>query len=210
MGRGKILKILSVGKLKVNIQQKDGSGQVIILNEVHFVPDLYCNLFSITTDLEENFVLSGGRNECLTLRKDHTIIRFDRNIRSGGGRLLGVRMTPTKLPMTKPMKISCDKAHRILNHSGERETRATAAKLGWSITNHMTECVHCAEAKAKIQDIAKTTDSPATCKGDVIYLDICYIKHDRICCKRFCLRFMDLFTKMMLIFFLKKKSDTSE
>ena len=156
VGSGKILKILSVGKLKVNVQQKDGTSQVIILNDVNFVPDLYCNLFSITTALDENFVLSGGRNECLTLRKDHTIIRFDRNIQSGGGRLLGVRLIPTKLPVTKPLRISCDKAHRILNHAGEKATRATAVKLGWSIGNKMTECVHCAEAKARMQDIAKT------------------------------------------------------
>ena len=59
VGRGKILKIVKVRKFKDKIKQKDSSLKVIVLNEVHFVPDMYCDLFSITAAMDEGFRLSG-------------------------------------------------------------------------------------------------------------------------------------------------------
>ena len=52
---GKILKIVKIGKFRGEVTQKDGSTRILILNNVHFVPDLYCNLFSITSAMVEGF-----------------------------------------------------------------------------------------------------------------------------------------------------------
>ena len=78
MGSGKILNIESIGKLLVKVKQKDGSEYLLVLKNVHYVPNLYCNIFSITLALEEGFELSGGKKEPLTLRKDHVNIKFYR------------------------------------------------------------------------------------------------------------------------------------
>ena len=75
--------------------QNDGSEQQLILKDLNLVPDLYCNLFIITRVLDEVFALSGGRNETLTLRKDHVKEKFDHHIKSGAGKLIGVKLVPT-------------------------------------------------------------------------------------------------------------------
>ena len=53
VGSGKLLKILKVGKFRGEIQQKNGLKMVIMFKNVHFVPDMYCNLFSITAAMDK-------------------------------------------------------------------------------------------------------------------------------------------------------------
>ena len=62
VGSGKIIKIVKVGKFKGEIVQKDGSTKVIVLNKVHFVLDMYCNLFSITAAMDEGFSVTGRKD----------------------------------------------------------------------------------------------------------------------------------------------------
>ena len=82
VGSGKILKIEKVGKLRAKVFSKQGADQIIVLKDVHYVPELYCNLFSITKALDEGFALSGGQNQPLTLRKNNVTIKFDCEIKS--------------------------------------------------------------------------------------------------------------------------------
>ena len=70
--------------------QKDGSSKVVVLNKVHFVPNMYCNLFSITAAMDEGFSLSRRKDSFLTLRKSGMIIKFDQIIKSGAGKLVGI------------------------------------------------------------------------------------------------------------------------
>ena len=92
---GKILKNVKVGKFKGKIVQKDGSTKVIVLNKVHFVPDMYCNLFSITAEMDKGFSVTGRKDNFLTIRKKDMVFKFDQIIKSGAGKLLGIHMTPT-------------------------------------------------------------------------------------------------------------------
>ena len=41
--------------------QKDGSIKVIVLNKVHFVPYMYCDLFSITAEMDKGFSVTGKK-----------------------------------------------------------------------------------------------------------------------------------------------------
>ena len=84
------------------MKQKDGSTKILILDNVHFVPDLYCNLFSITSAMDDGYGLSGRKDEFLTLRKNDMVIKFDQVIKSGTGKLVGVKIHPkNKHPPTK-------------------------------------------------------------------------------------------------------------
>ena len=61
-----------------------------------------------------------------------------------------------------------------------------------------------------MKDISQTTSSPATKKGEIIAIDISYVKKMSIGGCKFWLRAEDLFTKFKWSYFLKKKSKTSE
>ena len=83
VGSGKVLKIIKIGKFRGEVMQKDSSTKILILDNVHFVPDLYCNLFSITSAMDDGYGLSGRKDEFLTLRKNDMVIKFDQVIKSG-------------------------------------------------------------------------------------------------------------------------------
>ena len=119
VGSGKILKIVKVGKFKGNIVQKDGSSEVIILNKVHFVPNMYCNIFSITAAMDEGLSLSGRKDSFLTLQKSETVIKVDQIIKSGAGKLVGIRMTPTSKSTTQLIRKNVIKAHNIFAQAGD-------------------------------------------------------------------------------------------
>ena len=48
LGNGKCVKVKNIGKFRGNVIQQDGSINEIILEDVHYIPDMYCNLFSLT------------------------------------------------------------------------------------------------------------------------------------------------------------------
>ena len=110
----KVLKIVKIGKFKGEIIQKDGSTKIIVLNKVHFVPDMYCNLFSISSTMEDGFSLTGRKDSFNTLWKKELVITFDHVIKSGGCKLVGVKMKPTNKIPSLCIHQNASRAHNIL------------------------------------------------------------------------------------------------
>ena len=50
---------------------------------------------SITLAIDDGFSLTGRKDLFLTLRKKDLVIKFDHVIKSGGGKLVGMKMKPT-------------------------------------------------------------------------------------------------------------------
>ena len=72
--------------------------------------------------------------------------------------------------------LNIHKARGILGHAGEETVQATANRLGWNVTQTFQHCKACAKAKVKMKDILQKTSSPATKKGEIIAIDISYVK----------------------------------
>ena len=53
VGSGKTLMAIKIGKLKRTVVSKNGSSQVIVLQEVKYVPELWVNLFSVGQALKK-------------------------------------------------------------------------------------------------------------------------------------------------------------
>ena len=58
-GNGQRLKVTYIGEKAGSVIQKDGTRVPILMKNVKFVPDLYCNLFSISAVLREGYYLEG-------------------------------------------------------------------------------------------------------------------------------------------------------
>ena len=58
-GNGQQLKAESIGDKRGLLVQKDGTRTPILLKNVKYVPQLYCNLLSITAALNEGYKLDG-------------------------------------------------------------------------------------------------------------------------------------------------------
>ena len=79
--------------------------------------------------MDNGYSVSGWKDEFLTLRKNGIVIKFDQEIKSGAGKLVGVRIVPTnKSP--KAVSKNTTQSHDVLAHAGESKTRAMAKKLG--------------------------------------------------------------------------------
>ena len=69
VGSGSLLKVEKIGTFKGIVEQKDGTSQTVELKDVHYVPKMFCNLFSITTAMSAGCTVTGGNNEPLTMSK---------------------------------------------------------------------------------------------------------------------------------------------
>ena len=63
---------------------------------------------------------------------------------------------------------------------GEAKTRATAQKLGWTLTKTMGLCTHCARAKENIKPVAILISLPATHRGHILAIDISHMTYPSI------------------------------
>ena len=127
--------------------------------------------------MDAEFHLSGSKETSLTLRQNSTTIIFDQNLQSGGGKLVGVTIEPTNANNEIRPSLNVNKTHNILGHASEETVQATEKRLGWNVTQSFQPCEACAKAKAKMKDIAQITSSPATKKGEIIAIDISYVKN---------------------------------
>ena len=70
-GNNQSLEVKKIGKKKGKIVLKNKKEVSVRLNEVKYVPGLYCNLISITQLLNKDFVLAGTKN-CIEIKKGKT------------------------------------------------------------------------------------------------------------------------------------------
>ena len=94
-GNGQRLKAEYIGDKRGLVVQKDGSKAPILMRNVKYVPQLYCNLFSITAALGEGCKLAGDIKS-LTLMKKDKIYVFDRKVKSGKSTLFAMKIISNK------------------------------------------------------------------------------------------------------------------
>ena len=90
-GNGQRLKAEFIGDKKGTVIQKNGARVPILMKNVKYVPQLYCNLFSITAALREGSELRGNIKS-LRLIKGRRTYEFDRRVRSGKAALFAIKI----------------------------------------------------------------------------------------------------------------------
>ena len=91
----------------------------ICLNDVLVVPEMYCNLISMTKLMERGYEISGKNNE-IKVEKRGIFIIFDRKVKSGNGILVGINLVRKKknndsVPENAKTK-EIVSAHHVLGH----------------------------------------------------------------------------------------------
>ena len=75
--------------------QKDGTKAPILMKNVKYVPQLYCNLFSITEALGEGCKLVGDIKSLKLSKKGQSYV-FDRKVKSGKSTLFAMKIISNK------------------------------------------------------------------------------------------------------------------
>ena len=212
IGDGKPIYSEKVGKWKGYTKQRDGSSSSIVLNFVAYIPSIFVNLFSITQALRSGSDLY-NKKEIIFVRKGEMMIAFDNIANTKNGFVAGVFMHPLAQQMATVAntKLTYQRAHQILGHTGEETLRWTADKLNWKIPNkNMIKCISCPIAKARRKRLNKVTNRELTGPGDLLCSDISPVKTPSYGGSKFWLLIMDCYTKMKWSYFLKHKSDQYE
>ena len=89
---GRLLLILFIGEKAGSEIQKNGKTVPILMKNVKHVPDLYCNLFSISAALKEGCYLEGTL-KMMKISKSEKMYVFDRHIKSGKGFLFAMKIS---------------------------------------------------------------------------------------------------------------------
>ena len=108
-------------------KQKDGKETPITLTNIKYVPQLFCNLISLSSVLDKGFKINENGNENgMTIRKGNTEYIFDQRIKSGEGELAGIRIDIWDVE-TASVCMGC--THAILGHTCKQITNLTAKFL---------------------------------------------------------------------------------
>ena len=73
------------------VKQKDGKTYMVILDDVKYVQEIFCNLISITQLMSKNFILLVTKKS-LVIRKGNQKIFFDQTVQSGKGVIFGIKI----------------------------------------------------------------------------------------------------------------------
>ena len=194
-----------IGKLKVNVKQKNGTDKCITIEDCKYVPGLTTNLFSILKALSNKWNISNDGVK-LKLKKGSDEIVFDQIINTETGVVGGIYLTP--YPHDKLNKaIDINELHNILGHPIEIITRQTAIKNNIKFFGSLKECHECAIAKIKITKISKENTNQSSTPSERLCIDISSVKTTSLGGSKFWLLIMDDATRMCWSAFLKAKSE---
>jgi len=210
--------VVKIGKLRGMVQQKDGSTIPLVLTNVQYVPELWCNLYSLLAAIGEGYKLNGdliGKDTILKVKKGSTVIAFDERIKGGSNDLLGMRflreIPEAAMTNLEPgTNVKTVTLHNQLGHPSEAVTRITAKYLQVNATGKLPVCENCAMGKAKQKNLPKVSEGGSNIAGERLYIDISSIKEKSLGGSKFWLLVVDEATHMKWSFFLKNKSQTSE
>ena len=216
LGDGRTVKATKKGLFRGTVKQIDGNNEDVCF-EVKYVPDLHCNLMSITTAIKNGAKLSNEK-EVIVLKKNNVTVKFDRISKAGDGNTMSVCIQP-KEDENSPEEanaaatnqnrklINVNDMHRLLGHIGENKTRSMAKHMGIKLVGKLNECEYCILAKAKRKKIPKENKDKSTIPAERIYVDLSTIKSTSAGGKKNWLLIVDEATDMKWSMFLKKKSD---
>ena len=91
IGCGDYVEAELIGDLRGVAKQKNGKETPITLTNIKYVPQLFCNLISLTSVTNEVFILNRNQDG-MTIRKINTEYVFDRHIKSEELELAGIQI----------------------------------------------------------------------------------------------------------------------
>ena len=187
--------------------------------EVKVIPEMWCNLFSITSAMKKGFNIS-SKDMVVSISKGDFKFSFDkvREMMSGGF-LMGVKIVPRLNEQSmmldegqvtiKERTMDINVAHCIFGHPSEATAKSTAKQYSWKLTGNLDKCDECTLAKIRQQNLSKEV-TPSLKKGERLYIDISSIKRRSYGGSKFWVLIVDDFTKMKWSIFVKNKSELTD
>lgn len=127
---GEQLKATHIGDKKGYVRQNYGTERPIVLKKVKFVPNLACNLLSISTALQNRCTME-GLSKMIKLKKGKSKNKFDQKLKKGKGNMYGIRIIDK---IKDKSLLSMNKIHDMLGHTSKHIIKAIVEKLNMKLT----------------------------------------------------------------------------
>ena len=144
---------------------EDGKEINIILQNVKYTPDPFCNLISLTTVPQKGFKLSRDESG-LYLKKSNATYNFNKKIKNGEGQLIGKKIIKCTDEIAA---IRMGLTHAVLGHPSYLLTSSTATKLGMRSMRANEICESSTKGKQRQKKMNKTIDFKAVNSSRVIF-----------------------------------------
>ena len=214
IGDGSKMTVVKKGKLKVKTTDEQGKDICIELHDVKYVPELWCNLFSLTRAMSKGAVIRSKGMQLIVSNGNKTT-KFEVIMRNGDQVILGARFLRMKNyinyeELQRGTTLSIMDLHERLGHVSINTTKKTAKEFEWNLTGETLVCESCAMAKARQANISKDNKQSTKRPGEKLYMDISKVQTESIGGRKFWLLLVDEFTKFKKSIFLKQKSETKD
>ena len=204
VGRGAYVSSTIKGDLYGTAITEYGKETIIILQNVKYVPYLFCKLISLTNIVPKGFKLSGDGNG-VHLKKSNVTYNFSKKIESGEGQLLGMKI----IKLTDEIAaIGIGSAHAVLGHPSYFFTNSIATKLDMRSVCANEICESCIKGKQQQKNVNKKVEFKALRPGEKIYYDISSIAHKSTGGTKFWIIFVNEHTGFNRSYFLKIKKNS--
>jgi hypothetical protein len=127
VGNASLMYSKGIGTYHGKVIQKDGSTLNILLKDVLYVPEVYMSLFLLTKVLNNESIDIRKERGTLALMCNNYKLLFDRTIKVGKGKLLGIDIIPNINIYDKALMGYVD-LHQKLGHANEQVVKKTAKK----------------------------------------------------------------------------------
>ena len=195
--------VLGKGNAKVKLYDVNGNAHDVMLNSALYVPSYQQSIFSVHAAVERGASVSLGKDMKQLQCPDGTTFRIEQK-----GRLYYLN----SISSSKNSACSLNEWHKIMGHCNYGDLRKLEGVVeGMKVTNYEEiECVLCTEGKM-CQMRNKTLDVREKAPLDFVHCDLAGpidpTGHDGF---RYALSFVDDFSGIIMIYFLKSKSDAPE
>jgi Reverse transcriptase (RNA-dependent DNA polymerase)/Zinc knuckle len=159
MGNGTQEKIEEIADVIGSV--KIGTSNISVrIHDVTIIKNGRFNLFSLSQMLSKGWEMTGS-DDNITIKKGHQKISFNEKIYTKKGVLFGIRIIRGGefcggTHDVNPVTMTVQQAHNKLGHISFEKTKKIAKQMGWILTNNVTICYACAEAKARQKNIKHT------------------------------------------------------
>ena len=195
--------VLGKGNCKVKLYDVNGNAHDVMLNSALYVPSYQQSIFSVHAAVERGASVSLGKDVKQLQCPDGTTFGIEQK-----GRLYYLN----SICSSKNSACSLNEWHKIMGHCNYGDLRRLEGVVdGMRVTNYEEiECMLCTEGKM-CQMRNKTPDVRAKAPLDFVHLDLAGpidpTGRDGF---RYALSFVDDFSGIIMIYFLKSKSDARE
>lgn len=212
LGDGRTLLATKIGKLKLQVTGPNNTRMDIILTNCKYVPNLWINLFSITTALSQGWNISNN-GLIISLSKNHSKLTFNEIFRTDNGQVIGINLKRilshdmSNVLLEHGRVVQYDVLHKTLGHINDKSLRLTAKYYGIKLNGTPNPCYECSISKAKQKNTSKWTDVKSKTPGERLFIDISSSKALSFSGSKFWLLIVDDASDKCWSQFLKFKSD---